>query len=110
MLKTIGVIGAGQMGSGIAHVCALAEFDVKLTDVSREQLDKSLEGISANMDRQIKRSLIQDDDRAAALGRITTGDSMEILAGCDLVVEAATENEQVKVEIYKELCPHLPAA
>ena len=60
MLKTIGVIGAGQMGSGIAHVCALADFDVKLMDVSREQLDKSIDGISANMERQVKRSLIQD--------------------------------------------------
>ncbi|NKB48304.1 MAG: 3-hydroxybutyryl-CoA dehydrogenase [Alphaproteobacteria bacterium] len=111
MLKTIGVIGAGQMGSGIAHVCALADFDVKLMDVSREQLDKSLEKISANMDRQVKRSLIQHEDQAAALGRISTGDSMDFLSGCDLVVEAATEVEQVKVKIFQELCPHLtPAA
>ena len=107
MLKTIGVIGAGQMGSGIAHVCALADFDVKLMDVSREQLDKSIDGISANMERQVKRSLIQDEDRAAALARIETGDSMDFFAGCDLVVEAATETEQLKVQIYKELCPHL---
>jgi len=111
MLKKIGVIGAGQMGSGIAHVCALAEFDVKLMDVSREQLDKSLEKIDANMERQVKRSLIQDEDRAAALGRIATGNSMDFLSDCDLVIEAATEVEQVKVEIFKELCPHLtPAA
>ena len=100
MLKTIGVIGAGQMGSGIAHVCALADFDVKLMDVSREQLDKSIDGISANMERQVKRSLIQDEDRAAALARIETGDSMDFFAGCDLVVEAATETEQLKVQIY----------
>ncbi len=110
MLKTIGVIGAGQMGSGIAHVCALSEFDVKLMDVSREQLDKSLEGIGANMDRQVKRSLIQDEDKAQAIARISTGDSMDFLADCDLVVEAATENEQIKIDIYKELCPHLPPA
>ena len=109
MLKTIGVIGAGQMGSGIAHVCALAEFDVKLMDVSSEQLDKSLAGISANMDRQVKRSLIQDEDKVAALSRIATGGSMEFLAGCDLIVEAATENEQTKVAIFGELCPHLTA-
>ncbi len=107
MLKTIGVIGAGQMGNGIAHVCALAEFDVKLMDVSSEQLDKSLDSIGANMDRQVKRSLIQDEDKAAALARITTGSSMDFLGDCDLVVEAATENEQVKIEIFKELCPHL---
>ena len=109
MLKTIGVIGAGQMGSGIAHVCALAEFDVKLMDVSSEQLDKSLAGISANMDRQVKRSLIQDEDKVAALSRIATGGSLEFLAGCDLIVEAATENEQTKVAIFRELCPHLTA-
>jgi 3-hydroxybutyryl-CoA dehydrogenase len=107
MLKTIGVIGAGQMGSGIAHVCALAEFDVKLMDVSSEQLDNSLTGIGANMDRQVKRSLIQDEDKAAALARIATGTSMDFLSGCDLVVEAATENEQTKVAIFEELCPHL---
>jgi len=111
MLKTIGVIGAGQMGSGIAHVCALADFDVKMMDVSSEQLDKSLEKIDANMERQVKRSLIQDEDKAAALSHITTGGSMDFLADCDLVVEAATEVEQVKVAIFKELCPHLsPAA
>jgi 3-hydroxybutyryl-CoA dehydrogenase len=107
MLKTIGVIGAGQMGSGIAHVCALADFDVKLMDLSREQLDKSIEKISANMERQVKRSLIQAEDQAAALARIDTGDSMEFLSGCDLVVEAATEVEQVKVAIFQDLCPHL---
>jgi 3-hydroxybutyryl-CoA dehydrogenase len=111
MLKTIGVIGAGQMGNGIAHVCALAEYDIKLMDVSAEQLDKSLDAIAANMDRQVKRSLIQDEDKAAALARITTGSSVDFLAGCDLVIEAATENEQTKVEIFKALCPHLtPAA
>ena len=107
MLKTIGVIGAGQMGSGIAHVCALAEFDVKLMDVSGEQLDKSLAAIDANMERQVKRSLIQEEDRAAALAHISTGSNVEFLADCDLVVEAATERETVKVEIFKELCPHL---
>jgi 3-hydroxybutyryl-CoA dehydrogenase len=107
MLKTIGVIGAGQMGSGIAHVCALADFDVKLMDVSREQLDKSVEKISANMERQVKRSLIQVEDQTAALARIDTGDNMEFLSGCDLVVEAATEVEQVKVAIFQDLCPHL---
>ena len=107
MLKTIGVIGAGQMGSGIAHVCALADFDVKLMDVSSEQLDKSLVGLGANMDRQVKRSLIQDEDKAAALAHITTGASMDFLADCDLVVEAATEVEKVKVAIFEELCPHL---
>ena len=107
MLKTIGVIGAGQMGSGIAHVCALADLNVRLMDVSTEQLDKSLARIGANMDRQVKRSLIEDADKAAALARITTGSSLDFLADCDLVIEAATENEKIKVAIYKDLCPHL---
>ena len=107
MLKKIGVIGAGQMGSGIAHVCALAEFNVKLMDVSSEQLEKAREAIGANMERQVKRSLIQDDDRALALARIETGDTMDFLGDCDLVAEAATENEQTKIEIYKALCPSL---
>ncbi len=107
MLKTIGVIGAGQMGNGIAHVCALAGLDVKLMDVSSEQLGKSLDAIGANMDRQVKRNLIQEEDRAAALARISTGDSLSFLSDCDLVIEAATENEPVKIEIFKELCPHL---
>ena len=109
MLKKIGVIGAGQMGSGIGHVCALADFDVKMVDMSSDQLEKSLAGIGANMDRQVKRSLIQEEDKAAALSRIATGGSMDFLADCDLVVEAATENEQTKVAIYEELCPHLTA-
>ncbi len=80
MVKTIGVIGAGQMGNGIAHVCALAEFDVKLMDVSSEQLGKSLDSIGANMDRQVKRSLIQDEAKAAALARISPGGAMDFLA------------------------------
>ena len=109
MLKKIGVIGAGQMGSGIAHVSALAEFDVKLMDVSNEQLEKSLAGIGSNMERQVKRSLIQEEDKAIALSRIATGSSMDFLSDCDLVVEAATENEQTKVVIFQELCPHLSA-
>jgi len=109
MLKTIGVIGAGQMGSGIAHVCALADLDVRLMDVSAEQLDKSLANIGANLDRQVKRSLIEDADKAAALARIATGSSLDVLGDCDLVIEAATENEQIKVAIYKDLCPHLRA-
>jgi 3-hydroxybutyryl-CoA dehydrogenase len=85
----------------------LAEFDVKLMDVSSEQLGKSLDSIGANMDRQVKRSLIQDEAKAAALARISTGGAMDFLADCDLVVEAATENEQIKIEIFKELCPNL---
>ena len=109
MLKTIGVIGAGQMGSGIAHVSALAEFDVKVMDVSSDQLANSLASIAANMERQVKRSLIREEDKEAALARISTSSNMAALADCDLVIEAATENEAVKIDIFKELCPHLKA-
>ena len=109
MINTIGVIGAGQMGNGIAHVCALAGLDVKLMDVNQEQLDKALGVMDQNMSRQVKRSLISDDDKLVALSRIETSNSMTVFADCDMVVEAATENEKVKVSIFKELCPHLRA-
>jgi 3-hydroxybutyryl-CoA dehydrogenase len=109
MINTIGVIGAGQMGNGIAHVCALAGLDVKLMDVNKEQLDKALGAMDQNMSRQVKRSLITDEDKFAALARVQTSDTMTVFADCDMVVEAATENEKVKVSIYKELCPHLRA-
>lgn len=107
MINTIGVIGAGQMGNGIAHVCALAGIDVKLMDVSKDALAKALGVIDKNMARQVKRSLISDEDKAAALTRIETSDSLDVFADCDMVIEAATENEQVKVAIFKDLCPKL---
>ncbi len=105
--KTIGVIGAGQMGNGIAHVCALAGYDVKLSDVSAEQAAKATDIIARNMDRQVKRGTITDADKAAALKRISTGTGMEMFADCDIVIEAASENEEVKREIFKALCPVL---
>jgi 3-hydroxybutyryl-CoA dehydrogenase len=109
MINTIGVIGAGQMGNGIAHVCALAGLTVKLMDVDREQLDKAIGAMDQNMSRQVKRSLISDEDKRAALARVETYDSLDVFADCDMVVEAATENEKVKVAIFKELCPKLRA-
>ncbi len=105
--KTIGVIGAGQMGNGIAHVCALAGYDVKLSDVSAEQAAKATDIIARNMDRQVKRGTITEADKAAALKRISTGTGMEMFADCDIVIEAASENEEVKREIFKALCPVL---
>ena len=109
MIKTIGVIGAGQMGNGIAHVCALAGLQVKLLDVDEARLDKALDVMSRNMDRQVRRDLISEGDKAAALKRVTTGLKYEMFKDCDFVVEAATENEAVKREIYKTLVPHLNA-
>jgi 3-hydroxybutyryl-CoA dehydrogenase len=109
MLNKIGVIGAGQMGSGIAHVCALADHDVVLMDIDQGALDRALEKISGDMDRQIKRTLIEEDDKAAALGRISTVTDVSGLSDCDMVIEAATEDEAVKLKIFESLCPHLKA-
>jgi 3-hydroxybutyryl-CoA dehydrogenase len=109
MIKTIGVIGAGQMGNGIAHVCAASGFDVKLVDLSQDQLDAALVTINKNMDRQVKRSLLSEDDKAAALGRIETGVDYALFGGCDFVIEAATENEEIKRAVFQQLLPHLKA-
>ena len=107
MIKTIGVIGAGQMGNGIAHVCALGGHDVKLLDLGQEQLDRALDTIAKNMERQVRRKRITAADKKTALGRIATGTDYAIFKNCDLVVEAATENEAVKREVLKTLVPHL---
>jgi 3-hydroxybutyryl-CoA dehydrogenase len=107
MLNKIGVIGAGQMGSGIAHVCALSERDVVLMDIDQGALDNALAKISGDMDRQIKRTLIEAEDKGAALARISTATDMSGLSDCDMVIEAATEDETVKMKIFEGLCPHL---
>jgi 3-hydroxybutyryl-CoA dehydrogenase len=106
-IKTIGVIGAGQMGSGIAHVCALAGLDVRLSDISEEALAKGLDAITKNIDRQVSRGKIEKGDRDAALARIKTGVDYDFFGDCDFVVEAATENEEIKRSIFKKLCPYL---
>ena len=107
MIKTIGVIGAGQMGNGIAHVCAAAGFDVKLVDISPEQIKKAMATIDRNMDRQVKRSLMSGDDKAAALARIETGTAYDLFPGCDFVIEAATEDEKIKCAIFEKVVPML---
>lgn len=109
MIKRIGVIGAGQMGSGIAHVCALKGFDIRLADVDQAHLDKGIDAISRNMDRQIGRGMIRPEDKDSALNRISTSTEYKAFADCDLIVEAATENEAVKREIFKKVCEGLPA-
>ncbi|MBL8837868.1 MAG: 3-hydroxybutyryl-CoA dehydrogenase [Alphaproteobacteria bacterium] len=106
-MKTIGVIGAGQMGNGIAHVCAVSGYDVKLLDVNPAALAKALEAVGKNLDRQIKTGAIKESDKPVALARIETGSDYAIFKDCDLVIEAATENEAIKREIFKKLCPHL---
>ncbi len=106
-ITKIGVIGAGQMGNGIAHVCALSGFDVYMVDVSPENLEKGLAAIKSNMDRQIQRSQISADDAKAAQARITPGTDYKGFKDCQLVIEAATEKEDVKKAILIELCPFL---
>ena len=107
MLKTIAVIGAGQMGSGIAHVCALAGVDVTLIDVAEEALEKARSGIERNLGRQVARRTVTELAKAEALARIATGTALAAAADADLVIEAATENEDVKKAIFRELCPLL---
>lgn len=106
-IKIIGVIGAGQMGNGIAHICALAGYDVVLNDIDGKQLDKALTAIQNNMTRQVGRGLIKEDDKAAALSRITTTTNLNGFGAVDFVIEAATENEEIKQQIFADVCPHL---
>jgi len=105
-IKRIGVIGAGQMGSGIAHVCALKGFDIRLMDVDQPHINSGVENIGRNMDRQIGRGMIRPEDKDAALRRITTGTDFKQFADCDLIVEAATENEQIKRDIRAQGSGH----
>ena len=106
-IRAVGVIGAGQMGSGIAHVCALGGLDVTLSDVSEDQLETALASIAGHMDRQIAHGKITDADKDAALKRISTATELAAFAPCDMVIESATENEEIKREIFKALCPSL---
>ncbi|RMD87598.1 MAG: 3-hydroxybutyryl-CoA dehydrogenase [Alphaproteobacteria bacterium] len=110
-MSTVGVIGAGQMGNGIAHVAALAGHDVVLADIDKERADAALVVMRGNMDRQVHRGLIGEADRDAALARIRTTGDLADMADADIVIEAATEKEEVKAGIFRTLCPHLkPAA
>lgn len=106
-IKTVGVIGAGQMGAGIAHVVALAGYGVKLHDVSRERIDAGLAVIQKNMSRQVARGIIDDAAMKAALDRISPAEGLEAVGATDLAIEAATENEEVKKSIFRSLQPHL---
>ena len=106
-IKRVGVIGAGQMGNGIAHVCALAGYDVSLNDMSTERIQLGLATINGNMTRQVNKGLITEAQKTAALSHIGPAENLDALADCDLVVEAATENEQVKRKIFQQLCPVL---
>ena len=107
--KKIGIIGCGQMGKGIAHVCAIAGLDVHLMDANPDVVKKAKGGIEKGMDRRVAREEISEDDKKKALDRISTGKDYKGFKGCQLVIEAATEDEQIKKEILKDLCKDLGA-
>jgi len=103
MIEKIAIIGAGQMGIGIAHVCALAGYETRLFDVSRERLDEALKRLEKNLVRQVAKGKITEQDKAATLKRIVPAAGYGDFAECDLVIEAATEDEEIKRDIYKNL-------
>ena len=106
-IKSVGVVGAGQMGNGIAHVMALAGYDVYLNDISQDALDRAVGLIGSNLDRQVSREKIAADARDAAMARIRTTVHLPEIAHSDLVIEAATENEAIKDKIFAALVPEL---
>ena len=106
-IRKVGVVGAGQMGTGIAHVCALAGLDVVLNDVSEDRVKAGLATINGNMARQISRQRITEEQRQAALKHISSSATFDKLGDCDLVIEAVTEREDVKRKTLSDLCPHL---
>ena len=106
-IEKIGVIGAGQMGSGIAHVCALGGYDVVMEDINADALSKAKGLIERNLNRQAGRGLITQADADAALKRISVASELNAMKDRDLVIEAATENEQIKRKIFQDLCPRI---
>jgi 3-hydroxybutyryl-CoA dehydrogenase len=109
MIKKVGVIGSGQMGSGIAHVAALAGFDVVLNDVSSDRLKSGMATINGNLSRQVAKKVIADEARSHALSLITATETLDGLADCDLVIETAVEKEEIKRRIFHDLCAVLKA-
>ncbi|MBR0968543.1 MULTISPECIES: 3-hydroxybutyryl-CoA dehydrogenase [Bradyrhizobium] len=104
VIKKVGVIGAGQMGNGIAHVAALAGFDVVLNDVSADRLKSGMATINGNLARQVSKKAVSEDDKTKAMARISLAEKLDDLADCDLVIETAVEKEEVKRKIFHELC------
>jgi len=106
-IKTIGVIGAGQMGNGIAHVCAVAGYDVLLNDISQEALSEAMAKIDKNLSRQVARDTLSGEDKAQAMARIQATADLAQIGAADLIIESATERETVKQAIFDQLLPHL---
>ena len=107
LIKTVGVIGAGEMGVGIAHVCAASGFKINLVDISEIILSKAVGTIELNLSRLVKRGKMTEAQKKAAINNVTVSSNLNVLANCDLVIEAATEDEKVKKDIYQNLCPLL---
>jgi 3-hydroxybutyryl-CoA dehydrogenase len=108
-IQKVGVIGAGQMGGGIIQVMALAGYDLVLIDINQEQIDKALERVSTLTERQVSKGTLDESERQASLSRIKTGTDYSLLQDCQLVIEAATENEGVKREILRQILENVPA-
>ncbi|TQM93707.1 3-hydroxybutyryl-CoA dehydrogenase [Roseinatronobacter monicus] len=106
-IKTVGVVGAGQMGTGIAHVFALAGYEVLLNDISEDALNKGIDLIDRNIERQVSKGKVPAEDKAAAMARIRTTTKLSDLGPSDLIIEAATERETVKQAIFEDLLPHI---
>jgi 3-hydroxybutyryl-CoA dehydrogenase len=106
-INNIGVIGAGQMGLGIAHVCSASGHEVNLVDIDGDALERAIATIDKNLGRLVSRGKISEEDKKAALAKISTSTSFDALSDCDLVIEAATENEEIKTAIYAQVCPVL---
>jgi 3-hydroxybutyryl-CoA dehydrogenase len=106
-IRKIGIIGAGQMGNGIAQVCAVAGYDVALNDLSEDRIQSGLATINGNLAKLIQKGQLDESARQKALGRIAAAPSQEAFGDCDLVIEAATENEEIKRKIFIALCPLL---
>jgi 3-hydroxybutyryl-CoA dehydrogenase len=106
-IQTVGVIGAGQMGNGIAHVCALAGYSVMLNDVSADRIKAGMATINGNMAKQVGKKAISEDDRKAAVARIKPAEKYDAMAGCDIVIETAAEKEDLKRKIFADLCASL---
>jgi 3-hydroxybutyryl-CoA dehydrogenase len=106
-IRSVGVVGAGQMGNGIAHVFAIAGYDVILTDVNETALQNAISLIDRNIERQVSRGKVSAEDKAAAMARIKTTLRLADVGPCDLIIEAATERETVKQAIFEDLLPHL---
>ena len=108
-IRRIGVVGAGQMGGGIAEVAALAGYDVRLLDVDQSKIDDAIERIRTHLDRRVSKGVLSEAEQRAALERIATGTDYSMFADCQLVIEAATESEEIKRAVLAELIRHIPA-